>query len=56
MKNVMKIFEQLAAIPHGSGNTKAISDFCVAYAQKRGFDTEQDALNNVLIRVPASAG
>ncbi|MBQ8893708.1 MAG: aminoacyl-histidine dipeptidase [Clostridia bacterium] len=56
MKNVMKIFEQLAAIPHGSGNTKAISDFCVAYAQKRGFETEQDALNNVLIRVPASAG
>lgn len=56
MKQVMKIFEQLAAIPHGSGNTKAISNFCVSYAKKRGFEAEQDALNNVLIRVPAAAG
>lgn len=56
MKNVLKIFEELAAIPHGSGNTKAISDHCVAYAKKRGFDVEQDALNNVLIRVPATEG
>lgn len=56
MKNVMKIFEQLAAIPHGSGNTKAISDFCVQYAKERGFEAEQDALNNVLIRVPAAKG
>lgn len=56
MKQVMDIFEQLAAIPHGSGNTKAISDFCVEYARKRGSEAEQDALNNVLIRVPATAG
>lgn len=56
MKQVMDIFEQLAAIPHGSGNTKKISDFCVEYARKRGFEAEQDGLNNVLIRVPATAG
>ena len=56
MKNVMKIFEELAAIPHGSGNTKAISDYCVAYAKKRGLKVVQDALNNVVIYLPATSG
>lgn len=56
MEKVWKIFESLAAIPHGSGNTKAISDHCVAYAEARGFEVLQDELNNVLIRVPATAG
>lgn len=56
MEKVWKIFEGLAAIPHGSGNTKAISDHCVAYAKKRGYEVLQDELNNVLIRVPATAG
>ena len=56
MEKVWKIFESLAAIPHGSGNTKAISDYCVAYAKERGFEVLQDELNNVVIRVPATAG
>ncbi|MBR6794447.1 MAG: aminoacyl-histidine dipeptidase [Clostridia bacterium] len=56
MEKVWNIFENLAAIPHGSGNTKAISDHCVAYAKERGFEVLQDELNNVLIRVPATAG
>ncbi len=56
MKKVMKIFEALCAIPHGSGNTKAISDYCVKYAADRGFEALQDDWNNVLIRVPAAKG
>lgn len=56
MENVLKIFEALAAIPHGSGNTKAISDYCVLYAKDRGFEVLQDEWNNVLIRLPATAG
>ncbi len=56
MEKVWKIFESLAAIPHGSGNTKAISDHCVAYARERGAQVLQDEWNNVLIRVPATAG
>ncbi len=56
MEKVLKIFEALAAIPHGSGNTKAISDYCVEYAKSRGFEVLQDELNNVVIRVPATAG
>lgn len=53
---VFAIFEQLCAIPHGSGNTKAISDYCVAFAKARGLAVEQDELNNVIIRKAASAG
>ena len=28
-KRVFEIFEEMCAIPHGSTNTKAISDWCV---------------------------
>ena len=30
-KNVYRFFEQMCAIPHGSRNTKAISDWCVSH-------------------------
>ena len=41
-------FEQLCAIPHGSGNTKAISDYLVRFAAARGLRHIQDAHNNVI--------
>ena len=53
---VFAIFEQLCAIPHGSGDTARISDFCVAFARKLGLWHQQDALGNVIIKKPASAG
>ena len=31
-KNVLSFFEDLCASPHGSGNTKAMSDYCVKFA------------------------
>ena len=46
---VFGYFEQICAIPHGSGNTKAISDFLVAFAKDHGLDYQQDDLNNVII-------
>ena len=49
-------FETLCAIPHGSRDTKAISDYCVRFAQERGLSWQQDASNNVIIRKPASPG
>ena len=29
---VMHYFEEICGIPHGSGNTKKISDYCVSFA------------------------
>ena len=46
---VLYYFEELAKIPHGSGNTKAISDFCVEFAKEHGFKYYQDEQNNVVI-------
>ena len=55
-KNVFRYFEEMCAIPHGSGNTKAISDYCVAFAKARGLQVWQDEANNVIIVKEASAG
>lgn len=49
-------FEEVSAIPRGSGNEKGISDFLVAFAKERGLDVYQDEIYNVIIRKPASAG
>lgn len=54
--SVLHFFEELCRIPHGSGNTKAISDYCVRFAQQRGLEYHQDALNNVIIIKPAAPG
>ena len=35
-------FEEVSAIPRGSGNEKGISDFLVALAKERGLDVYQD--------------
>lgn len=53
---VFDVFEQLCAIPHGSRNTKAISDFCVQFAQKHGLEYRQDDSNNVILFAPATQG
>ena len=55
-KNVMSIFEDLCGIPHGSGNTKAISDYCRRFAEARGLEVHQDSFNNVVIIKPATPG
>ena len=53
---VFEIFEQLCGIPHGSRNTKAISDFCVRFAQEHGLNYRQDDSNNVILFAPATPG
>ena len=53
---VFKYFEQICAIPHGSGNTKAISDFLVAFAKDHDLDYRQDGLNNVIIFQEGTCG
>lgn len=55
-EKVFAYFEKLCSIPHGSGNTKAISDYLVAFAREHGLKYIQDALNNVIIFAPATAG
>ena len=53
---VFEYFEMLSSVPHGSGNTKQISDLCVNFAKERGLRYYQDDLNNVVIYKDASEG
>ena len=48
-EGVFKYFEELCAIPHGSGNTKQISDYLVNFAKEQGLHYIQDELNDVII-------
>lgn len=53
---VFKYFADLCAIPRGSGNVKAVSDYCVEFAKKNGLSYRQDEMYNVIIKKPAAAG
>ena len=55
-KRVFHYFEEISAIPRGSGNCKAISDYCVSFAHKHGLQVIQDEAENVVIYKPASFG
>lgn len=53
---VFAYFEEICSIPHGSRNTKAISDYLVSFAKEHGIRYEQDELNNVLMYQEGTCG
>ena len=53
---VFSYFEEICGIPHGSGNTKQISDYLVRFAQDHGIRYEQDELNNVVMYQEGTCG
>lgn len=53
---VFHYFEEICRIPHGSGNTKQISDYLKQFAVKRGLYCRQDEWNNIVIIKKASKG
>ncbi len=55
-KRVFYYFEEICKIPHGSGNTKEISDYLVQFAKDHHLDYVQDEMNNVVIYKPAYEG
>ena len=55
-RSVFKYFEEICEIPHGSGNTKAISDYLTYFAKTQGLKYRQDSVNNVIIWKDASPG
>ena len=54
--SVFAYFEKICSIPHGSGNTKAISDYLVSFAREQGIRWAQDELNNVLLFQEGTCG
>ena len=55
-ENVFYYFEEIANIPHGSRNTKQISDYLVNFAKERNLEHYQDKIGNVIIIKEASEG
>lgn len=53
---VFQYFEEICAIPHGSYNTKPISDYCARFAEEHGLRYIQDEFNNVIIFKDGTAG
>ena len=53
---VFGYFEALCGIPHGSRNTKAISDYLVAFAKEQGIRWIQDESNNVILFADGTCG
>lgn len=54
--SVFGYFEEICSIPHGSGNTKMISDYLVAFAKKHDLRYIQDELNNVILFQDGTCG
>lgn len=51
-----RFFEEFSKIPRGSGNTAAIADYLVSFAEARGLFVYRDSFDNVVIRKPATTG
>lgn len=53
---VFKYFEEISAIPRGSGNMDKISEYCMKFAEKHSLRAIRDEANNVIIYKNASSG
>lgn len=55
-KNVFRFFEEIAKIPHGSGNVGQISDYLADFAKQRGLFCIQDEWKNIIMIKEATPG
>ena len=55
-RNYFIFFEDISAIPRGSGNEKGLSDYLVKFAKDRNLWVYQDESNNVIIKKEGSEG
>ena len=45
---VFRFFEEISAVPRGSGNEEGISRYLAGFAEKQGLRDVRDAVNNVV--------
>ncbi len=55
-ERVLYYFENLSRIPRGSGNTTAVSAYCVSVAEELGLRCIHEEVGNVIIFKPATPG
>ncbi len=54
--SVFRYFEEICAIPHGSGNMEPLRDYCVRFAKENDLQVICDKANNVVIYKPGTKG
>jgi len=55
-QKVFGFFEEISAIPHGSGNVGKIADYCMKFAEKRSLKAVKEACGNVIIYKNGTVG
>jgi len=55
-KAVWQIFGEMCKVPHGSGNEAGIQAMFKGWADQRGLAWQEDAVGNLLVRIPATEG
>ncbi len=55
-KSVLRFFEELCQLPHGSGNTEAATNWALDFARARSLACRRDELGNVVIWKKSSPG
>ena len=55
-KGTFRYFSDIAAIPHGSGNTAEIQSYCVNFAKAHGLRYIHDDAGNVIIFADGTRG
>ena len=55
-QKVFYFFEKICSIPHGSRNTKAISDYLVSFAKEHNLEYYQDDSHHVVMIQEATTG
>lgn len=53
---VFSYFEKICSIPHGSGNTGMIADYCLEFAKLHGLKARKDTSDNVVIFKAGTSG
>lgn len=53
-ERVMKYFEDICSIPHGSGNTGKLADYCEKFAEEHSLECIRDEAGNIIIKKPRS--
>lgn len=55
-KKVFKFFEDITKIPHGSGNTSKLAQYCLDFAKDRRLKAVKDDAGNVIIYADGTKG
>lgn len=55
-EKVFKYFEEISAVPRGSGNMNDIADYCMEFANKNSLKAFRDDANNIIIFKDATNG